>query len=201
MQYLKNNLIPIACLVLLAFLLWERTKQTTPLQPSVTTSSDTTIIEKKNTYITQPTLVKSIPEKTKDTVYLPANNYEQLLAQYNKVIEQLLAKNIYSDTIKIDSTGYAYLSDTVYANKLTGRKFTYNLKYPIITNTTTIIPPPSRQVYIGVGLEGNRQNLIDQFSLRTLYKDRRDRVFGASVGMNVQGQVNYGIQSFWKIKF
>jgi hypothetical protein len=63
----------------------------------------------------------------------------------------------------------------------------------------TVVPEPKRQIYAGIGLGGDGVKLIDQVSLGMLYKDRSDRIFGASVIASPSG-IGYGVQSFWKIK-
>jgi hypothetical protein len=33
-----------------------------------------------------------------------------------------------------------------------------------------------------------------------LYKNKKDQIFGASLGINTNGSVVYGVSSYWKIK-
>lgn len=162
---------------------------------------DTVWIHKDSTIYSKPQIIKTItvPVEKWNMEYLPDTNYAKLIKQYQDIVTKYLSSNIFQDSIKIDSIGYLKVVDTISNNAIKGRSTSYKLKYPIIKETITIIPEPKKQVYIGVGLGGNRYNFIDEISLGLLYKDRRDRVFGASIMASPSG-IEYGVQSFWKIK-
>lgn len=123
-----------------------------------------------------------------------------IITKLDTLIELYSMKNIYRDSVKIDTFGYITLIDTVQENKFLGRSFTTNITIPEKTTTVTktITLPSVRQFYIGGGLMGNKFSLINYASAGLLYKDRQDRIFGASVGWN--GQLSYGVSSYWKIK-
>lgn len=201
---MKDTILAIAVLLCFALIFIERCNpKYVDDKPTVTIKKDTVYVIKDSTIIQQSTLIKSIPasKSGRDTVYLPASNYEALIKQYEAVLERFLAQNIYRDSFKLDSFGYATITDTVSENKLQKRAFNYNIKLPIITETITINNPPKRQIYVGIGLEGSKANIINQISGNVLYKDRQDRIFGGKVGMDISGQPIYGVQTFWKIKF
>ena len=88
----------------------------------------------------------------------------------------------------------------VQQNKFLGRSYITNVTIPekTITITNTLHPKPTRQFYIGGGISGNKTSLINSVNVGLLYKDRRDRIFG--IGASYNGQINYGVQSYWKIK-
>lgn len=162
---------------------------------------DTVWIHKDSTIYSKPQLIKtiSIPVEQWNTEYLPDTNYSKLLKQYQDIVVTYLSSNLLQDSIRIDSIGYLKIIDTISHNTVKGRGTSYKFRYPIIKETITIVPEPKKQMYIGVGLGGNRYNFIDQVSLGVLYKDKKDRVFGASVMASPSG-IEYGVQSFWKIK-
>lgn len=162
---------------------------------------DTVWIHKDSTIYSKPQIIKTItvPVEQWNTEYLPDTNYAKLVKQYQEIVARYLSSNIFQDSIKVDSVGYLKVVDTISANAIKGRSTSYKFKYPIIKETITIIPEPKKQVYVGIGLSGNRYNFIDEISLGLLYKDRRDRVFGASIMASPSG-IEYGVQSFWKIK-
>ena len=56
-------------------------------------------------------------------------------------------------------------------------------------------------MYIGGGLQGNQYNIINSINGGLLYKNKKDQIYGLSVGINTNGQIVYGISSYWKIKF
>lgn len=162
---------------------------------------DTVWIHKDSTIYSKPQIIKTItvPIEQWNTEYLPDTNYAKLVKQYQDIVVTYLSSNLLQDSIRIDSIGYLKIIDTISHNTVKGRSTSYKFKYPIIKETITIVPEPKKQIYVGVGLGGNRYNFIDEISLGLLYKDRRDRVFGASIMASPSG-IEYGVQSFWKIK-
>lgn len=158
----------------------------------------------KDTTISKPVFVKG----ERDTVlessvyYLPSSNYDSLYVQYNNLKEAFLSKNIYRDSVQIDTFGYIKVIDTIQKNESLGRSFIQDLKIPekTITITNTIIPAPKRQLYIGGGIFGNENNVVGQMQAGLLLKNKKDQLFGLSTGINANGQIQYGISSYWKIK-
>jgi hypothetical protein len=88
---------------------------------------------------------KSIPFVVLDTTYLIDEVYDTItiVKDYNQV-------KVYSDTMRIDSLGYAYIQDTISQNKIQGRGFSANFNLPTITITKVITPKPKSEVYLGV---------------------------------------------------
>ena len=103
---------------------------------------DTSWVIKDSIINTKPQIFKTetytVPVDRWNTEYLPDTNYDKLIKQYEDLVRELLAKNISSDSIKIDSIGHVYIIDTVSKNMITGRSTRYNVKYPIITNTVIV---------------------------------------------------------------
>jgi len=145
-----------------------------------------------------------IKETIHDTLpaeYIADTNYPKLKAQYDALVIAYLAKNIYTDTVKLDTLGYVAVADTVHKNEIHGRSYKYNYKIPTVTVTTTITKqaPPKGALFIGGGVTGNK-NGLDVLQGGFLYKSKYDKVLGLHVGINGNNQVVYGIQSYWKIK-
>jgi len=88
---------------------------------------------------------KSIPFVVLDTTYLIDEVHDTItiVKDYNQV-------NVYSDTMRIDSLGYAYIQDTISQNKIQGRSFKAEISEKTIYVTKTITPKPKNQVYFGV---------------------------------------------------
>jgi|694.fasta_scaffold113593_4 hypothetical protein len=170
--------------------------------------SDTTVLVinhlYKDTTKSKPTFIKG----ERDTIlessvyYLPSSNYDSLYVQYNTLKEAYLSRNMYRDSVQIDTFGYIKVVDTLQKNQMVGRSFIKDLKIPekTITITNTIYPDPKRQVYIGGGIFGNKDNIAGQVQAGLLLKNKKDQIFGVSTGINANGQVQYGISSYWKIK-
>jgi hypothetical protein len=111
-------------------------------QPSVIVDTDTVYQQKTFTKFIKG---KSIPFVVLDTTYLIDEVHDTItiVKDYNQV-------KVYSDTMRIDSIGYAYIQDTISQNKIQGRGFSANFNLPTITITKVITPKPKSEVYLGV---------------------------------------------------
>lgn len=87
---------------------------------------------------------KSIPFVVLDTIYkiFEVHDTITIVKDYNQV-------KAYSDTIRIDSLGYAYIQDTISQNKIQGRGFSANLRLPTITINKIIQPKSKNELYLG----------------------------------------------------
>ena len=87
---------------------------------------------------------KSIPFVILDTIYLieRVTDTITIVKDYNQV-------KVYSDTMRIDSLGYAYIQDTISQNKIQGRGFSANFNLPTITITKLIEQKSKNQLYLG----------------------------------------------------
>jgi hypothetical protein len=170
-------------------------------KPSITTVRDTVWIKKESTINSKPQIIQSIPfpvnSYTKE--YIADTNYNKLVLQYQALVAKFLATNIQKDSLRIDSIGYIKITDTVSSNLVRARQINYKFKYPIIKETITIIPPPKTQVFWGIGIQGNNQELT-QFTTSFLLKNKKEQMFGVQAGISPNGIVNYGVSTFWKIK-
>lgn len=177
-----------------------------PEKPRVDTVKvvDTQYISKHDTIYGKPK--PSSPPKVdttwRDTLRLKDSSYQYLLDRYIELGDRFYSRNTFEQNFKVDSIGSITVKDTVVSNTITGRSLTYDLKYPVITEKTTITIhepyKPKRQLYIGGSLWGNQVSLINGASVGLIYKDRKDRMFGGNVGV-FNSQLNYGVSSYWKI--
>jgi hypothetical protein len=133
--------IVIAILVIIVFL-FIKDKSSYIGQPSVIIDTDTVYQQKTFTKYIKG---KSIPFVVLDTTYLIDEVHDTItiVKDYNQV-------KVYSDTMRIDSIGYAYIQDTISQNKIQGRGFSANFNLPTITITKVITPKPKSEVYLGV---------------------------------------------------
>jgi hypothetical protein len=122
------------------------------------------------------------------------DNMSELLKKYNR-------QTTYRDTIVLDSLGTITVVDTVFQNSLKNRFIFKDYRIPLVTKTTTIIKAQqqNRQLYIGGNLFGDRRNL-QTITPGFLYKDRKDRVYQANIGIGFDGSISYGIGMYYKIK-
>jgi hypothetical protein len=203
MKFIKENFNALIVILLIIIILLQRcgggNSETTP---TVIVKRDTTWIIKDSTIITKPQLVKTIeiPVERWETEYLPDTNYAKLLEQYVALSAKFLQMGIYQDTVKLDSFGYVAIKDTVSKNALSGRSVDYRIKVPKITETITIPEKKKNQVYIGGMIGGSKEQIVNQINAGLMLKTKRDQIVGVNAGINTQGQIMYGVQSYWKIK-
>jgi hypothetical protein len=200
MQFIKNNFFNLLVAVLLVVILLQKFSQ--PVDPGVpTVVRDTTWIVKDSLILSKPQLTKTIQVESHDTIinqYIPDTNYAKLVLQYQEVVNTLLAKNIHSDSIRIDSNGYVKITDTVQRNLITGRSSQVNIRYPIIKETIILPAKKVTQMYIGGVVQA--APAINQISVGALLKTRNDFLFGTSLGVNTNGALQYGVGAYWKLK-
>lgn len=196
-----NNILSIAILILAVIIVLQRSNSSPDIIEKPIIVRDTVWQKKDSVIYTSPKVVQTIPVKIISEKYLPDPNYDKLVLQYQELVKLHLAKNIQKDSVRIDSIGFVKVIDTVQNNIVQNRKWEYNLKYPIIKET--IIHPPKKvnQLYIGGELQGNQYNIINSVNGGVLYKNKKDQIYGLSVGINTNGQIVYGVSSYWKIKF
>jgi len=170
-------------------------------------SKTDTVVETKYTTITtegksRPVFIKGERDTIVETEieYILSDDDYGIAEKLDTLIQLYSMKHIYIDSIPVDTFGYINIMDTVQQNKFLGRSYITNVTIPekTITITNTIYPKPKRQFYIGGGVSGNRTSPINSINAGLLYKDRRDRIFG--IGASYDGQINFGINSYWKIK-
>jgi hypothetical protein len=200
MKFIKDNLLTVVILVLLSIIILQKCGAPAPVE-APTVVRDTTWIVKDSLIVSKPQLIKSISIESHDTIinqYLPDTNYAKLVIQYQEVVNTLLAKNIHSDSIRIDSNGYVKITDTVQRNLITGRSSQVNIRYPIIKETITLPAKKVTQMYVGGLLQANPG--INQIGVGALLKTRNDFLFGTSLGVNTDGNIQYGVGAYWKLK-
>ena len=196
-----NNILSIAILILAVIIVLQRRNSSPDIIEKPIVIRDTVWQKKDSVIYTSPKVVQTIPVKIISEKYLPDPNYDKLVLQYQELVKLHLSKNVQKDSVKIDSIGFVKVIDTVQNNIVQNRKWEYNIKYPIIKET--VIQPSKKvnQLYIGGGLQGNQYNIINSINGGILYKNKKDQIYGLSVGINTNGQVLYGVSSYWKIKF
>jgi hypothetical protein len=201
MKFIKNNFFNLIVVVLLVVIFLQKCSQ--PVDPAVapTVVRDTTWIVKDSLILSKPQLTKTIQVESHDTIinqYIPDTNYAKLVVQYQEVVNTLLAKNIHSDSIRIDSNGYVKITDTVQRNLITGRSSQVNIRYPIVKETITLPAKKVTQMYVGGVIQA--APAINQISVGALLKTRNDFLFGTSLGVNTNGALQYGVGAYWKLK-
>jgi hypothetical protein len=200
----KISISEILVIVLLIIILLQRCGRTpeNPTGPQIT--RDTVWVHKDSTITKQPQIIKTIPFTIPidrwNTEYLPDTNYTKLLSQYTELVQMFLASNVYKDSLQIDSLGYVVVKDSVCQNLLLGRKYSYDLHYPIIKETRIIPESKKTQWFAGGFIQGEQGTLIDEIGAGLLIKNKKDQIFGGHVGLSNSGAIQIGLSSYWKIK-
>lgn len=197
-----KNVINIVMVVLLLIILLQMCNRKAVDTTQTIVHSDTMWIKKDSFIHSSPKLI--VHEGSVDSVlikeYLADTNYNKLLQQYNTLLSEYLAKNVYADSVAIDSIGYVHITDTVRTNSLLGRSFTYNLNYPVIHDSVIKYAPPTRQVYYGGGFNIAKDKTLDLFNTGVLYKDKQDRIYIMSLTINKLNALGVQMQTYWRLK-
>lgn len=163
---------------------------------------DTVWNEHDSTIIRQMTIREVIYDiDTLPPQYLPDTNYAALKLQFEALVKEHASKNVYSDTLKLDTLGYIAVADTTQFNKLLNRSYDYKYKIPTITEQITITkyPPKRNQVYIGGAINVDAKLAPSTAEVGLILKTKRDQIMGVKAASDINGNVNYGFQSYWKI--
>jgi hypothetical protein len=205
-HFITKNFVTLILGIVVLLLILQRCnapKIDTP-EPVIVTKIDTVFTIKDSIVYRTPKPIKIIIRDTlpQEFTEVSKQDCDSLRESYISLAKRFTAQNIYKDTLKLDSVGQVVVNDTTYLNELVGRSYEYKYSIPTITKTITITTPqkPKNQLYFGGGLEGNKTNIINQINAGLLLKNKKDQIFGITTGIDITGQVNYGINSYWKIK-
>ena len=203
-MYNKNNIIYILIIALLVVILYETCKHKGDAKSVIVKSDTVTYIHYtyyKDTTRTKPTLVQKIRDTLFESYveYYPAEGYAELLKQFENIKQDLLSRNIYKDSMYLDSLGWVKITDTVQKNTIVGREFIKNIRIPektkVITNDVIV---NKREFYAGPSLR-----LLSPTSFGIgggiLYKDLKNRIYGGNVFWD-GGKLTYGVSYYKPLK-
>lgn len=204
---MKLSKIAIAVLVVVGLIMLSRLGCNNGLGFFDKPKADTVIVrdtlwnEHDSTIIKQMTVKEVIHDPVIIQQYLPDTNYERLKLQFEMLVKEHTVKNVYADTLKLDTLGYIAVADTTQMNKLLKRTYDYKYKIPTITEKITITkyPPKRNQLYIGGGINVTQSFAPSSAEVGLILKTKRDQMMGVKAGSDINGNVNYGFQSYWKI--
>ena len=148
---------------------------------------------------------KKLKVFSRDTSYLPGDtvfkadpSYDKLKIQYELLVNNYAARNIYRDSLQLDTLGYIVLLDTLQYNKVQSRTYNYNYKLPTVIGF--VQTPPRRQLYIGGGISIDRSLGLSNLQAGLLYKTRKDQIFGLHTGISQNLEPYLGGSMYWKIQ-
>jgi DNA-binding Lrp family transcriptional regulator len=142
-----------------------------------------------------------VPVESKPEM-LPDTNYARLKEQYMALLKLYINKIVYKDSIKVGDYGYIAVLDTVKENKIVYRRTRENFSIPVVKETKTITKyaPPVRQLYVGGGVMVNNTIGIRGAEAGLLYKTKKDAIYNLSANVDINGNVMYGVNYFYKLK-
>ena len=195
-----NNRIPYYTIVcLIAIILLQRSCNDVGLQkPEEIVKTDTIWKTTNDTVFKTVNIVKKEFININKPEYKPTESIDSCKTRFNNLLNDHLTRTVYSDTLQLDSLGTVVIRDTIWLNKLYGkREYIKDYKIPFVTKTIIKKEDPKRQMYIGGNAFIGTQGLLTP---GLIYKDKKDRVYQANIGVGFDGSINYGFGMYWKIK-
>jgi hypothetical protein len=201
-QITKSKITYTLIIVLIAIIFLQRSCNNVDSGDLVkeTVKIDTVWKETKDTVFKTVNIIDTKYIPVKETKYLTSNDIDTCKSRFENLLKEHLVRTVYSDTLKLDSLGTIIVKDTVWLNKLYGkREYIKDYKIPFVTKTITKQEPPKRQLYIGGNLFGNT-NSMQSITPGLLYKNKKDQIYQVNIGISTNGGIIYGIGGYWKIK-
>lgn len=197
-----SQVLAFALLILLGVIYYQGCKIDSLENQPVKTDTVIQYVEVHDTIPGKPKLVKILET---DTVfypkieYLPHPDYDILLDQYQRLAAKHFVTKVFETKFPI-KYGFATIIDTLTENNLVGNNLILDVEFPERIITVTKPAPPKREYYLGTIGSLTTQSFLNSVSVGGLYKDKKDRIFGASIGINGSGNLQYGVSSYIKIK-
>ena len=153
-------------------------------------------------YITETFYYKGDPIPGKE-IYVPIPTDIDTPA----IIRSYFTKRPYSEIVNIvngeKNFGTVTVTDTVFKNRLYGRKYDFDLIIPEYQTTIVVKELPKRQLFLGGGLNFDNTHIINSIYGGLLYKDRKEHIYGLNLGISThfdQSITPYvGGSMYWKI--
>lgn len=126
-----------------------------------------------------------------------------------RIVESYNQKVLYKDKLVLnDNLGTIELTDTLYQNKILGRKWNAQIKERTITDTKIVKELPKNQVYVGVNGALDKVNFGNSIGGGVLLKTKKDKIYQLNLGISNQQSTGGNNQIvpyigggvYWKIK-
>lgn len=130
------------------------------------------------------------------TIYVKVPYLDQ--EQIDSIEQEYFAKNIYKDTITLDSVN-VYIKDTIQMNKIVGRSIYADFTYPVITKEKYLAPKKKTELYFGpkVDLIGDKK--LNSFGTGFIIKSPKDRIVELYINRDMSGRFIYGTGLYIKL--
>lgn len=168
-------------------------------QPPTVTHDTTVIVHKYESAPYIPPTINVLPAKpavaNQPKYKADTSSIQALRKQFDNLVKEHTQQRTYNDTLRIDTLGFVNVKDTISENRITSRKFSYNIKERLITTTIREHYKPKNQLYMGAGftvpLSGTTYQQID---LGFLFKNKKDVMLGLSGNYNIQDN-QFGVRA------
>lgn len=109
-------------------------------------------VKTDTSYITK----EVVKQKEGKDIYHDTTIYVELpqIVDTMAILNNYFAKNVYKDTLKLDSLGYIALTDTISENYIKHRYFYANIKEKIINTEKIVKEREKGHIYLGLGTNG-----------------------------------------------
>jgi hypothetical protein len=194
------QLIVLSFLIFVLFMPKGCEKNNNDEEPKVITVIDTIWKKADTVYIKKMvpyTVIKTVPTKE----YIPSDDCDSLKQQYLSIRDSYINKVVYKDSTKV--TGFAkgniVITDTLQFNKISNRKWEFNLEIPEVTKTVTIIEkePKKRELYYGGNLFSTTE-VLRSFTPGMIYKTKKDQIYQLNAGIEFTGNFIFGVGAYYK---
>jgi len=178
----KNTAIAAAAVILVILLFKYCSSNTASTINTIT--HDTVTVTKQDTVHSKPILLRSI-RFLHDTI---TGGIDTVNSPVTDTPQDYDTQNIYTDTLRIDSTALISVLDTIQGNRITGRKFAYTMHYQVITNNTIV---QKSDWYYGL--------TVGRFTgIGLVYKSKRNHFTQIQAGIN-RGKFQIQLSKYWHL--
>jgi len=185
-----KNIQTLLIVVLIALLFFQRSCSSTPTpDPEVITKIEVrydTIETVKEVYVP-----KWRTRVVTETISIPTE------IDTTAILQDYYTKYFYSDTLQIDTVGFAIINDTISRNTVLARDVRTNILIPTTTITKEIYLNKN-ELYWGVGLQG-RTDQINYLGTELLWRTKKRSTYGFGLGVNQDFQPVLSGRMYWKI--
>ena len=185
-----KNIQTLLIVVLITLLFFQRScSSTPPPDPEVITKIEVkydTIETVKEVYVP-----KWRTKVVTETISVPTE------IDTTAILQDYYTKYFYSDTLQIDTVGFAIINDTISRNMVLARDVRTNILIPTTTITKEIYLNKN-ELYWGVGLQG-RTDQINYLGTELLWRTKKRSVYGFGMGVNQDFQPVLSGRMYWKI--
>lgn len=185
-----KNIQTLLIIVLVVLLFLQRSCSSDPIP-------DTKIVTKIEVkYDTINTVTKTYIPKWKTKIETIHDTFQADIDTL-AILKDYYTKYYYSDTLKIDTVGYAIINDTITQNFIAARKIKTNILIPTTTITKEIYLNEN-EFYWGLGLQG-RTDQINYLGGELLFRNKKKQVYGLGIGVNQDFKPVLSGRMYWKL--